>query len=260
MMNPLPIALFLLLGGAADAGSAAAQNSSPREITFPSEDGLEVTADLYLAQKDLNTPFIVLFHRAGWSRGEYREIAPRLNALGWNCMAVDQRSGGEINGVVNRTAESARKQKKGGRYIDALPDLRAALNYARKNYARGPLVALGSSYSAALVVELAGESPDLFDGALAFSPGEYFDKQGKAGDWVKKAAAKIQKPIFITSAKKERKDWEAIFSAIPGNKKRSYLPETAGEHGARVLWSKQKDGSGYWKAVQAFLAGFTANP
>jgi alpha-beta hydrolase superfamily lysophospholipase len=249
--------LALWLG---DAGQAAAHDR--REITFPSEDGLVITADLYLAHKDAKTPFIVLFHRAGWSRGEYREIAPRLNRLGWNCLAVDQRSGGEINGVVNRTAERARKQKKGERYIDALPDLRASLAFARREYAEGPLLALGSSYSAALVVLLAGESPDLFDGGLAFSPGDYFAKQGKPKDWVARAAGKIAKPMFITSAKKERDTWAAIFAAIPAQTKRSYVPETDGEHGARVLWAKQKDSSGYWKAVEEFLNRFssTASP
>src|SRR5262249_12843354 len=120
----------------------------------------------------------------------------------------------------------------------------------------GPLLALGSSYSAALVVELAGENPDLIDGALAFSPGDYFAKQGKPGDWVKKAAAHITKPVFITSAKKEKNQWAAIYAAIPGESKHSYLPETAGEHGARVLWTEQKESPDYWKAVEAFLAGF----
>ena len=61
---------------------------APQEITFPSEDGVDITADLYMAHADKQTPFLVLFHRAGWSRGEYREVAARLNQLGWNCRVV----------------------------------------------------------------------------------------------------------------------------------------------------------------------------
>ena len=34
-------------------------------------------ADLYIAH-DASAPFILLFHQAGWSRGEYLEIAPKL--------------------------------------------------------------------------------------------------------------------------------------------------------------------------------------
>ena len=37
--------------------------------------------------------FIVMFHQAGWSRGEYREIAPKLVAKGYRVLAVDQRAG-----------------------------------------------------------------------------------------------------------------------------------------------------------------------
>ena len=59
------------------------------EITFEAEDDLTITADLYRSDPRLETPFIVLFHQAGFSRGAYREIAPRLNALGFNAMAQD---------------------------------------------------------------------------------------------------------------------------------------------------------------------------
>lgn len=69
-------------------------------VTFETEDGLVVTADVYVSQPE-SAPFILLFHQAGFSRGEYRPIAPKLNELGFNCMAVDQRSGNMANGVVN---------------------------------------------------------------------------------------------------------------------------------------------------------------
>jgi len=69
-----------------------------KTITFPSHEGVTITADLYITNEDKNIPFIVLFHQAGFSRGEYREIAPKLNKLGFNCMAIDQRSGDGVIG------------------------------------------------------------------------------------------------------------------------------------------------------------------
>ena len=75
-------------------------------IQFNSGDGIRVTADVYMTES-ADAPFILLFHQAGYSRGEYREIAPRLNAMGYNCMAVDQRSGKEVVGVQNLTHEMA---------------------------------------------------------------------------------------------------------------------------------------------------------
>ena len=59
---------------------------SKKKIEFSSEDGLKITADLYMVHSE-EKPFIVLFHQAGWSRGEYLEIAPKLNKIGFNCMA-----------------------------------------------------------------------------------------------------------------------------------------------------------------------------
>ena len=49
------------------------QQQAFKKIVFNSEDGLEITADLYL-KNDESTPFIVLCHQAGGSRGEYQEI------------------------------------------------------------------------------------------------------------------------------------------------------------------------------------------
>lgn len=235
-----------LFAGPADAGERTA-------LTFPSKDGLEITADLYPAGSDDTGPFIVLFHQAGWSRGEYLEIAPRLNELGFGCLAVDLRSGKGVNGVANETASRAAAAGKETRYVDALPDVEAALEYAREHRARGPVIAWGSSYSASLVLKVAGDRPALVDGAVAFAPGEYFVEQGKPATWIQSSAAQIRAPVFITSARRETQAWSAILEAIPSPKKVAYVPDTAGNHGSRALWSRFDDSEGYWKAVTAFL-------
>lgn len=222
-------------------------------ISFSSADGLQITADVYMEHKDQKTPFIVLFHQAHWSRGEYLEIAPRLNRLGFNCMAVDLRSGKGVNGVANETMLRAKANDKGTNYVDALPDIKAALKYTRKHYAQDKIILWGSSYSAALVLKVAGDMPDLANGVLAFAPGEYFKRLGKPADWIENSAKKIQIPAFITSARREKEAWSAIFNAIPAKSKASYLPETKGNHGSRALWKKFDDSEGYWKAVQDFL-------
>lgn len=231
-------------------------------VAFPSEDGVVCTADLYLAKPDPGTPFIVLFHQAGYSRGEYREIAPKLNQLGFNCMAVDARSGGEVRGVKNATNEAAEAAGKPGyRYLDALPDLLAALKHARKSYATGKLLAWGSSYSASLVLHLAAIHPELMDGALAFSPGEYFPGQLQLSEEVAKIGSM---PVFVSSGPTEGFQWKGLYEGLATPAKRSYLPEgTARLHGSSVLWLDQGTASypmpnpsaeGYWTAVEAFLA------
>ncbi len=232
-------------------------NADPyEEITFASADGLEITADIYWKHDDKSKPFVVLCHQAGWSRGEYRDIAPALNELGFNCMAIDQRSGKAVKGINNETAARAAKAKKSTTFIDAEQDMIAAVEYAREHYANGKLILWGSSYSAALTLRIAGEHTDKIDGAMAFAPGEYFVRFEKPDNWIESSASKISGPTFITSAKKEYENWKKIFEAIPAEEKTAFVPETTGNHGSRALWSQFDDSKDYWSAVKEFLAQF----
>lgn len=222
-------------------------------VTFPSEDGLLVTAVVDAPYKNGMTSVIVLFHQAGSSRGEYTDIAPWLNTLGYNCMAVDQRSGNSSRGIDNETALRARQENRLTGYVEALPDIRAALVYARRHYGKAGVIAWGSSYSAALVLKIAGHDPALMDGVLAFSPGEYFGRAGKSATWIKDAVRNIKMPVFISSARSEAGQWSDIYAAIEPARKRKFIPETDGRHGSRALWERYPDSVAYRVAVKNFL-------
>lgn len=254
MNRSLTLAAALVLNVSGTFTLAADPPKAYTQVEFPSLDGLEITADLYAPHEDRRMPFIVLCHQAQWSRGEYREIAPKLNALGFNCLAIDQRSGGSVNGVDNETAKRAQEKQLGTNYVDARPDIVAALRHVRKEkLARGALIAWGSSYSSALVIQVVGSEKNIADGVISFAPGEYFTRFGKPNTWVQASAAKIKKPVFITSAKNEKPQWQNIFAAIPSKAKASFLPETDGNHGSRALWSQFSDSEAYWKALTEFL-------
>jgi cyclophilin family peptidyl-prolyl cis-trans isomerase/dienelactone hydrolase len=244
-----------------DSGTAIAVANEKwlTPVKFASADGLEVTGDLYMAHEDKSTPFIVLCHQAGWSRGEYREIAPKLNELGFNCVAIDQRSGSKVNGVKNETAIAAEKEGKETTCVDAEQDIIAAINWAKENHATGKVILWGSSYSAALAIRIAGENPKLVNGVLSFAPGEYFERFGKPNDWIQTSAEKIKVPVFITSAKKEKPKWSAIYRAIRGGSKSSFVPQTDGNHGSRALFAKFQDSKTYWLNVRGFLSKFVRN-
>ena len=236
--------------------SCTSMASGSETITFPSEDGLLVTADVYAPYENGEAPVVMLFHQAGWSRGEYAEIAPWLNTLGYNCMAVDQRSGETVGGVDNETARRAATENRPAGYISALPDIKAALVYARRHYGKDGVIAWGSSYSAALVLTVAGENPGLVDGVLAFSPGEYFKRAGKSATWVQETARDITVPVFITSSRDEADGWAAIFEGIKSGQKASFIPATEGRHGSRALWTKFPDSEAYRSAVEVFLESY----
>lgn len=223
-------------------------------ITFPSADNLLLSADSYAPHTSNTAPVIVLFHQAGSSRGEYDDIAPRLNRLGFNCLAVDLRSGEFSRGKENETAIRASKAGLPGRYTDALPDIIAALQFAQKRYPDSKVIAWGSSYSASLALKVSGDQPELADAVLAFSPGEYFSHLGQSKTWIRDAARNIKVPVFITSSKDEVDSWQAIYDAIPSSTRVSFVPATPGRHGSRALWEKYEDSPAYWDAVTAFLA------
>ncbi len=227
-------------------------SQEPEVITFPSSDGVTITADLY-APHGKEAPMILLFHQANWSRGEYKEIAPKLNAMGYNCLAVDLRSGGKINNITNETRNDALAKYKSTQYVDALPDIIASVKYAKKNLANGKLILWGSSYSSSLVLKVGSEMPEAVDAILAFSPGEYFTAQGKPRDYITSSMYSLSQPVFFTSAHNEKSNWWGMYVAVSGSQKQFFWPSSTGNHGSRALWSKFPDSKEYWEAVKSFL-------
>ena len=228
----------------------------PETLTFTSLDGLTVTASPYIAHKTTTRPFILLFHQAEWSRGEYRETAPRLNKLGYNCLAVDLRAGEEVLGVENLTAGRAREMGAKTRFVDAMQDMVAAIEFVEKSYRPPNLILMGSSYSASLALKVGARYPQQVDGVIAFSPGEYFEKDGLSATWIRASAKQLTIPVFITSARKEKHRWESIYDAIQSRSKMSYTPATRGQHGSRALWSHFPDNEGYWTVLDTFLKSY----
>lgn len=222
-------------------------------VVIGTSDGKKIFADHVPVAHARAT--IVLFHQAESSAQEYAEIAARLNAMGYSTLAVDQRSGGRMYGA-NRTVEQYGSS--GENYVAALPDLVAALNWARLQ--GQPVILWGSSYSASLVLKAAAENPTLVAAVLSFSPGEYFEDK----NFVRQAAAKVAVPVFVTQASTAEEVAEAkpIFDALPSNDKMFFEPKTQGVHGSSTLRADRnpKGAAENWQAVTAFLDGLGLSP
>ena len=225
------------------------QVAEMKTITLKSADSLDITTDVYYSGYP-EAPVFLLFHQAGYSRGEYREIAPKLNTWGFSCISIDQRSGKGVKDVENETFIMAQKLGKGTTYPDAMPDLEAALEFASKEFKDNKIIIWGSSYSAALSLVLGSRKYNNVIAILAFAPGEYFEFEGRK---IKEYAAEINVPVFITSSFDEHKFWKEIFDTIPNSNKRYYLPDSAGYHGSKALWKEHPGHEGYWEAVEKFL-------
>ena len=221
-----------------------AANLAKSTISLTAADGLEVTADVYTKG---DQPWMLLCHQAGFSRGEYIETAPLLVEMGYNCIALDQRSGKAANGITNETAARAKSQGLPGNYIDALPDLEAGLAYAFEQSGGKPVIIVGSSYSSSLVLKV-GNGDDRVQAVMSFSPGEYYRGESVAG-W----ASGMDKPVFATSSKSEGPGVKEVTAQVPASNLVHFVPSQEGVHGSRALWEAQDNHDEYWTAVKSFL-------
>jgi dienelactone hydrolase len=235
------------------AGAFAQRARAQRPVSFVAADGLSIHAAYYPAPGS-SAPIILLFHQAGSNHWEYAPIAPRLVSSGFSCLAVDQRAGGDMWGHKNLTAVQLSHPAD---YLKALADLEAALAWARKENSSRKIIVWGSSYSASLVFVLAAKHPGEVAGLLSFSPSEYFDSKHMIRD----AAAKVNIPVFIDSAKvsKEESAARSILDAVADTKDRvQFIPQIAGVHGSSTLREDRnpKGAEENWAAVLAFLKQF----
>lgn len=189
-----------------------------------------------------------MFHQAGSSRGEFSEIAPKLMKLGYNCLAVDLRSGEKSNFIKNETALEARAQKISNRFIDASKDIDAAVNYVVR-YNQQPVILFGSSYSASLAL-IKAKHCNRVSSVIAFSPGEYFRPELV----VREEIAGLDVPVFIAVSDIEYSYVNELTSQVVIGKRVIFKPSlTRGVHGAKALWESNEGSSEYWLNLTHFF-------
>lgn len=172
----------LYVSCATSSGFEKKLDVNAKTVEFSAVDGITVTADIYKPYES-DAPFIILCHRADWSRGEYKDIAPILCGMGFNVMAIDQRSGGGVNGIKNITYVNAINEHKKTDYASAMQDIQAAIDYAKDGLSSGKLLLWGSSYSTGLCAAAVNVNAGKIDGLLIFSPGEYYADCGLASNF-----------------------------------------------------------------------------
>lgn len=255
MTRKMVCAVLLIMGSAILAASARPLRAQT-PATFKTADGVTIYGDYYAANNS-SRPIILLFHQAHANRYEYALIAPRLVALGFSCLAIDQRFGDPMFGHANETDAHMAKAAADSRNVEGLEaDLEAALAWTREKHPRRKIILWGSSYSASLVFVVAAEHPQEIAGVLAFSPGEYF--QGHP-TLIEDAGAKVTAPVFITSENSADAVANAtkIFDSVASRDKVHYVAKFA-VHGSSTLRTDRnpKGAAANWQAVLKFLKQF----
>ncbi|MBL8859406.1 MAG: alpha/beta fold hydrolase [Planctomycetes bacterium] len=236
-----------------DSAIGAAAVPAHDTLTRPLPDGIRLTADVYRQRATGDEamvgdkPVLVCMHMTSSSRGEYKRLAAELLALGVHVMSVDLRSGGpgeiadrktgERSGTMNETWRQARALL--GRdptYIEAYPDVVAAVAWAKELFPYSRIGLVGSSYSASLALVYAAEHPSAVDVVAALSPGEYMQPWSIATR-VKDLAV----PTYFTCGNTQADMGQArpVAAAILDQTKvRTFWPEDEGiigDHGSRTL-------------------------
>jgi hypothetical protein len=216
------------------AGCAVSPLSVPTTtITTQTSDGITIFGETYFGELEATAPLILLFHQGGSNgRSEYAPLVEQINNSGYRAIAWDQRSGGATFGWGNRTVQNLPEQVDTG-FCDAQLDLQAALNFVVENEVADSVIIWGSSYSAALVFELASNNLDHVSGVIAFSPASGGPLEAcRARKW----AASIDKPMLVLrpSSEMERPssvEQERILSAMGAE----FLVIENGVHGSSML-------------------------
>lgn len=227
-----------------DTTATSVASTKIQEVKIQLPDGKFVFGTFSPCEGGKDAPIVLMFHQAGSNRGEYESISKRMVTEGYNCIAIDQRSGGTMWGRDNATA----KQYSGNQsYENAYQDMLATFQWAKKEgYAK--ILLWGSSYSASLVLRLGAEQKGIAE-IICASPGEYFSDKGIVKGW---AAKQTATPFFICP-KSESNDLSAIFDVIPIEEK-SFLEQDPGIHGSRAfIASTNPKSEEAWKALLDFL-------
>ena len=245
-MRQLAALLFLFASLYGHAGTG-------NEFTFTCPDELQIYGDHHVPEGETRA-VIALFHQGGGNaRAEYSNIIPRLLALGFEVYAFDMRAGGEYLGGVNRTIAAM-----GGddevEYCDVYDDVEAALEYLT-DQAGTPVILWGSSYSGALVYQLASRNPQKVKAVLGFSPasggpmaecrpGLYLD-----GISMPAVAFRPAREMGSPSALKQQSSFEE--AGVP------YHVIEDGVHGSSMLNPEKVEGDAAeaWAFVENFLTG-----
>ncbi len=221
-------------------------SEAQEKVTFAASDGLQITADLYESNKD--KPYILLFHQAGYSRGEYKQIAEKIIKFGYNCLAVDLRAGGEVNYIQNHTALLAIQQGYPADYLSSKQDILAAIKWVKER-SEEPVILFGSSFSASLCLLIAKDNSDV-KAVIAFSPGEFFEPALT----IQTELSNLNKPVFAASSKRENSYVNKVLKSISSENKTIFTPEKGGEHGSKSLWKSNPNNQEYWLALTMFFS------
>lgn len=213
-----------------------------KKIEFKTSDNRIVVGNLY--DIGIDNPVVLLCHQLGYNKYEYADIAPKLNAMGFNALAIDLTGGGNFASYTNETIDKGTPvSDRQIAFNKSKEEINTAVNYLFKKYNKKVII-WGSSFSANYAISITAKNQNA-KAAISFS--------GLANG-LSEVLKKMNKPLFMTSSKEEVPQVKTILEAIPSRQNLThFIPKNDGDHGSSVLWNGQPYAEEYWDAVKAFL-------
>jgi len=115
----------------------------------------------------------------------------------------------KVFGETNETKDRAKAKGLPTGYLDAKPDIEAAIDYAFELYNKKQIILLGSSYSASLAL-LISTLTDKIKATIAYSPGEYLK-----GVNLSNALKATNKRTYVTSPRNEIEQVTKVMKNVP---------------------------------------------
>lgn len=148
MKRPAAISVVFMVATFAISYAAGKQAAPPQQISFPTQDGGTVYADLY----GVGERGVVLAHGGRFNKESWQEQARQLEQAGFRVVAIDFRGRGQSRGGA-----SLPPGDDGVRF-----DVLAAVRYLRASGAKTVAV-IGASFGGGAAAEAAIEAPGAID-------------------------------------------------------------------------------------------------
>jgi pimeloyl-ACP methyl ester carboxylesterase len=216
---------------AAPASPATMPSSPPATVTFPTSDGVTISATLRVGET--GTIPIVLVHQLGSTRAEWEPLVAKLAAEGWTTLALDLRGHGESTaGTGSRPRTLAYGSFRDTDWRDTQRDVRAALDFlaGRQEIAAQSAVLVGSSIGGTACLAAAAEDPRASRVAV-LSPGRAY----RGFDAIIPASKLGERELLILRAQDEAMTQETgeVLDRIVTNSTLRLVP--GGSHGVAML-------------------------
>ena len=216
----------------AKPSSSSQPTVNAQTVTIDSPDGVKIVGSFFEVSKS-NSPALLLLHQWQSDRHSYDEFATRMNAKGFNVLAIDGRGFGDSTKKPDGNTVMAERSNEAVKAM--LGDVGAAFDFLakQKNVDPDHIGIIGASYGSSLALIYAADNPKVAAVAL-LSPGlDYFGNMQtepairKYGD----------RPLFMVAAEDDKESADAVqkLSGAGNNIRYGAKIFPSGGHGAALF-------------------------